>query len=266
MIRALALVVGFALAGSAAAQERPYVALPSPVSATCPGGLCQPNGLQAFFGALHRRGPVEIVQFGDSHTAGGDIARSLLWRLQARFQGLSINLHLHGVVGATLNDLAERQPLFDPGEESPDLVVIAYGTNEGFDDRVTPRAYEAMLRDQIARVRATAPTASILILGAPEAMRGDGGGRCPGDADHRWKAPDMLGVVRDVQHRVAAENGVAFWDWKGRMGGDCSAFALTQGDQPLMRGDHVHFTFAGGDWIGSLLAADLIAAYDRRRD
>jgi len=26
----------------------------------------------------------------------------------------------------------------------------------------------------------------------------------------------------------------------------------------------VHFTGPGGDWIGSLLAADLIAAYDRR--
>ena len=74
----------------------------------------------------------------------------------------------------------------------------------------------------------------------------------------------MLSVVRDVQHRVAAQEGVAFWDWRGRMGGDCSAFALTQGESPLMRGDHVHFTGPGGDWIGSLLAADLIAAYDRR--
>ena len=75
----------------------------------------------------------------------------------------------------------------------------------------------------------------------------------------------MLSVVRDVQHRVAAEMGVAFWDWRGRMGGECSAFALTQGDAPLMRGDHVHFTSAGGDWIGSLLAADILAAYDRPR-
>ena len=49
------------------------------------------------------------------------------------------------------------------------------------------------------------------------------------------------------------------------MGGACSAFALTQGEQPLMRGDHVHFTSAGGDWIGSLLAADILAAYDRPR-
>ncbi len=264
MIRALALIAGLALAGSAAAQERPYTPLPSPVSATCPGGLCQPEALDAFFRALAELRPVRIVQFGDSHTAGGDITDSLLWRLQSRFSRAPIELNTHGVVGATLNGMADREPLFDGGETGADLVVIAYGTNEGFDELLDPRAYEALLRAQIERVRMASPATAILILGAPEAMRGDGGGRCAGDLDQRWKAPDMLSVVRDVQHRVAGSMGVAFWDWRGRMGGDCSAFALAQGDQPLMRGDHVHFTFAGGDWIGSLLAADIIAAYDRR--
>ena len=264
MIRALALVAGLALAGSAAAQERPYTPLPSPVSATCSFGLCRAEALEAFFSALDERRPVGIVQFGDSHTAGGDITRSMLWRLQGRFEGSPIRLNAHGVVGATLNGMAAREPLFEREEAGSDLVVIAYGVNEGFDELLDPRAYEALLRAQIERVRMASPSSAILILGAPEAMRGDGGGRCAGDLDQRWKAPDMLSVVRDVQHRVAASMGVAFWDWRGRMGGDCSAFALAQGDQPLMRGDHVHFTFAGGDWIGSLLAADIIAAYDRR--
>ena len=29
-----------------------------------------------------------------------------------------------------------------------------------------------------------------------------------------------------------------------------------------MRGDRVHFTSVGSDWIGSLLHADLMAAYE----
>ena len=260
----LALVVALALAGTAVAQERPYTPLPSPVSATCPDGLCQPEGLNGFFAAFDERRPVRIVQFGDSHTAGGDITRSLLWRLQGRFEGVTIQLHAHGMVGATLRDLAERQPLFNAGEAEPDLVIIAYGANEGFDDLLDPVAYEALLRKQIERVREASPGVAILILGAPEAMRGGGGGHCAGDADRRWKAPEMLSVVRDVQHRGAASTGVAFWDWRGRMGGDCSAHALTAGETPLMRGDHVHFTGTGGDWIGSLLFADLMTAYARR--
>ena len=264
MIRALVLMAGLALAATATAQERPYTALPSPVSATCAGGICQPEGLTEFYSSLdHRRGPLRIVQFGDSHTAAGDIGRSMAWRLEARFQR-PVELVPNAVVGATLSAMAQRADLYDDPDFAPDLVIIAYGTNEGFDELLDPRAYERMLRTQVQRVREASPGTPVLILGAPEAMRGDGGGRCPGDAERRWKAPEMLSVVRDVQHRVAAEMGVAFWDWRGRMGGECSAFALTQGDQPLMRGDHVHFTFAGGDWIGSLLAADLIAAYDRR--
>ena len=56
--------------------------------------------------------------------------------------------------------------------------------------------------------------------------------------------------------------GVAFWDWHGRMGGDCSADRLALRAEPLMRGDRVHFTSAGADWIGGVLAGDLLAAYD----
>jgi len=261
----MVLLAGLALAGSAVAQARPYTPLPSPVSATCPGGLCQPEGLIAFFAAFGQRRPVNIVQFGDSHTARGGIPRPPPWRPPERFGGAPLRPPSPGVVGATLNGMAGREPLFDDGEAGPDLVIIAYGTNEGFDELLDPRAYEALLRGQIERLRRAAPGAAILILGAPEAMRGDGGGRCAGDADYRWKAPEMLSVVRDVQHRVAASTGVAFWDWRGRMGGDCSAHALTQGETPLMRGDHVHFTGTGGDWIGSLLAIDILAAYDRRR-
>jgi len=256
------------LAGAGQAQERPYVALPSPVSAACPDGICQPEALVPFFRALNQPGrTVHIVQFGDSHTAGGDIEASLLWRLRGRFEGREIALSTHGLVGATLNVMAGTEPLLAPEDGTPDLVVIAYGTNEGFDELLDPAAYEVLLRAQIVRVQRAAPGASILILGAPEAMRGDGGGTCPGDTEQRWKAPAMLSLVRDVQHRVAASTGVAFWDWKGRMGGDCSAFALAQegaqGDPPLMRGDHVHFTGPGGDWIGSLLFADLMTAHDR---
>lgn len=257
------IAIGLALAAATAdAQERPYVALPSPISATCSDGICQSQALAAFFRALSQSGrPVRIVQFGDSHTAGGDIEASLLWRLRGRYEGREIVLAAHGLVGATLNAMAGTEPLLAPEDGTPDLVVIAYGTNEGFDDLLDPAAYEASLRGQIDRVRRAAPAASILILGAPEAMRGDGGGTCPGDVEQRWQAPAMLSVVRDVQHRVAASEHVAFWDWKGRMGGDCSAFALTQGDAPLMRGDHVHFTRAGGDWIGSMLFADLMTAH-----
>lgn len=168
-----------------------------------------------------------------------------------------------GVVGATLRDLASRDEAIAAAELAmwrPSLIVLAFGTNEGFDDGLDGRAYEALLREQIARMRRLAPAASLMLLGAPDALRSGEAGGCSADGQRR--PPPSLAVVRDVQRRVAADMGVAFWDWRGRMGGECSADRLALRDAPFMRGDRVHFTSEGADWIGGVLSRDLLAAYD----
>jgi lysophospholipase L1-like esterase len=234
-------------------QERPWAPLPSPVSAACPAGVCQPAGLQRL---AHGVGPLRIVQFGDSHSAAGWLPEAYRDRLAAGL-GRPVELTVVAEVGATL---ASRPPQLPAGAPAPDLIVLAYGTNEGFDDALDLAAYEARLRGEIARLQREAPGAALLLLGPPEALRGEGGGACPDDPEGRWREPALLPLVRDVQYRVAAATGVAFWDWRGRMGGSCAAHRLTLGPEPLMRGDHVHFNEAGADWLGGLLAADLLTA------
>ena len=169
-----------------------------------------------------------------------------------------------GLTGATLADLAARDDsMMDMaiGFLEPSLVVLAFGTNEGFDPGFDPVVYERLLRGEIERMRRFAPwEASILILGAPDALKNGIVDGC--SADGLRAPPPTLAMVRDVQRRVAADLGVAFWDWHGRMGGDCSADRLALGAEPLMRGDRVHFTNAGADWIGGILADDLLAAYE----
>ena len=262
---AAALLTGAApMPASGHAQERPWTPLPSPTSYSCPDGVCQAQALAPLFRALDGRwgGTVRIVQFGDSHTAGRLITGALETRLRARFPDRDVRLEPIGVQNVTLSDLGWRT--LPPQMAPVDLIILAYGTNEGFDDSFDAHAYDRLLRSEIQRMRALAPRAAILILSAPEAMRGDGVGNCPDDPERRWRAPVNLGVVRDVQRRVAAETNVAFWDWWGRMGGECSAYRLTQsgplGPDPFMRADHVHFTPAGADWIGGLLYDDLMTA------
>ena len=168
-----------------------------------------------------------------------------------------------GVVGATLRDLAARDQRVVARELAawrPALIVLAFGTNEGFDDGLDARTYEALLRGQITRLRRLAPGASLMILGAPDALRNGVSNGC--SADGRRSPPPSLAVVRDVQRRVAADMGVAFWDWHGRMGGDCSADRLATRGEPFMLRDRVHFSSAGSDWIGGVLHADLMAAYE----
>lgn len=269
--RAASIAAGLWAASTAvAAQEVPYFALQrlAPGESVCAGGLCQSDGLADFFRALadteaaKRAGAVRVVQFGDSHTAGGRVTGRVRAGLQGRFgyagaaDGRGVALTEIGVVGATLGHFANWPGA--PGLAEADLVILAFGVNDGFEDGLDPAAYESLLRAQVQRLRGAGR--SLLILGAPDAQRNGVKDGC--SADGLRSPPPSLAVVRDVQRRVAADMGVAFWDWHGRMGGDCSADRLALRDEPVMRGDRVHFTSAGADWIGGVLCDDLMAAYD----
>ncbi|HYC98110.1 GDSL-type esterase/lipase family protein [Brevundimonas sp.] len=202
--------------------------------------------------------PASVVTF---RGAGRGAVLDTVWTERL---GRGVVVSSLGLTGSTLADLAARDEMtmqMVVGFLPPSLIVLAYGTNEGFDPALDPVAYEQLLRSQIERMRAMPPfDASILILGAPDALRSGTAEGC--SADGLRAPPPSLAVVRDVQRRVAADLGVAFWDWHGRMGGDCSSDRLALGAEPLMRGDRVHFTSAGADWIGGTLAGDLMAAYE----
>jgi len=216
------------------------------------------------------------LTFGEARCVALDADRSLrqlelralddvltLYDVRLTNRSPGVELSSLGVVGATIRDLAARDQQVVARELAawrPALIVLAFGTNEGFDDNLDPRAWEALLRGQIVRLRRLAPEASLLILGAPDALRSGVANGC--SADGRRSPPPSLAVVRDVQRRVAADMGVAFWDWHGRMGGDCSADRLATRGEPFMLRDRVHFSSAGADWIGGTLNADLMTAYD----
>lgn len=137
----------------------------------------------------------------------------------------------------------------------PDLIVLAFGTNEGFSLSLTADGYEAALRGQIGRIRALAGEAvPILLLGAPDAAARRPGETCGGG----WAVPRLLGLLQARQRIVAREMGLAFWDWSAAMGGPCASVRWRRAG--LMRADHVHFTRAGGERIGEMIDDDLAAA------
>jgi lysophospholipase L1-like esterase len=100
-------------------------------------------------------GPVTITSWASFRARGGVVVSNV------------------GVVGSQLvhfsrNDesvIAEELRSYDP-----DLIVLAYGTNEGFSPRIAPQEYEITLRTQIGRIRRLAGRVPILLLGAPDAL------------------------------------------------------------------------------------------------
>jgi lysophospholipase L1-like esterase len=175
-----------------------------------------------------------------------------------------------GMVGAQLrhwavaDDLAVRREL---QAYAPDLIVIEFGTNEGFSGRLDAGGYEAGLRAVISRLRRLAPMTPVLVLGAPDAgtnrpeLRHNAGGL---GEDVSVKAtrdgsypPPALAAVREIQKRVALGAGAAFWDWASAMGGPGTASAWVAAEPAMMRPDHVHYTAPGSAEIARRLQNDL---------
>ncbi len=125
---------------------------------------------------------------------------------------------------------------------NPQLIILAYGTNEAFDTDIVPDMYEQELRQVIHRLRTAAPEAAILLLGAPvsaktRAPNVNGGCRTP--------LPPSLLNVQNTQRRVAKQERTLYWDWAAMMGGNCAAQAWLKQNPPLMRPDLVHLTPEG---------------------
>lgn len=236
-----------------------------------------------------RGGPVTVTSWATFRDAGGVVLSNV------------------GVVGSQLVHFGRTDDAVVAEElrsYRPDLIVLAFGTNEGFAPRVNPQEYEIVLRSQIGRIRRLAGNVPILMLGAPDANTRntalqanapapaiDCNGRvqtiedimaslraseAAGEGAQTPVQPDVdpaqrplfvppgLGAVREVQRRVADELNVAFWDWQARMGGACAAARMVKAEPPLMRGDFVHFNKQGGWEIARMLQADLAQAMTAR--
>ena len=159
---------------------------------------------------------------------------------------------------AKTNDRVLQQEL---AAYRPDLIVFAYGTNEGFAGEKDLAAYRALLSAQIGRLRRLAGRqVPVLLIGPPDALTvrnniAYSSITPPASCTDRLKTPGLLLDVRTIQQEVARANGAAYWDWLGAMGGICSAMQWhANGD---MANDYVHFTKSGSLRIGGILANDM---------
>jgi lysophospholipase L1-like esterase len=193
------------------------------------------------------RRPVSIVSFATFRREGGVVVSNL------------------GVSGSHFVHLARQDEALVRAELDayrPDLVVLAFGTNEGFSPRFDAAAYEAGLRSGIGRIRRLSDHAVPILLAAPPdaatrnaTLAANGGPPGAACADGVF-VPSALDRVREIQRRVAADLGLGFHDMSEAMGGPCSAVAWSR--RGWMRPDLVHFTRAGGEQLGWAIISALL--------
>ncbi len=131
-------------------------------------------------------------------------------------------------------------------QRKPDLIILAYGTNEVTDDDWSIESYERMFANILRRFRRAAPQASILVYGPP-------------DRSDNQKAVSKMPAMIEAQRRAAIQVGAGFWNSYAAMGGAGSMNSWAS--QGLGQGDHVHLTSAGYTRIGSMFYNDLMEAY-----
>ncbi len=163
----------------------------------------------------------------------------------------------HGVVVDTLglNSARYRSALAwdettwvaELARRSPDLVVLAFGTNESSDANIRSEGHGARVKALVDRVRKAAPEADCLLFGPI-----DRGG------ERYEKAVQQL---NEAQEAAAKELGCAFWNGQQAMGGPGSMRRWASMNPPLGGADKIHLYPRGYQKLGEMMVRDLLQGY-----
>ncbi len=136
---------------------------------------------------------------------------------------------------------------------APNLVLLAYGTNETVDRGQPIEKYESDLREVLADLRRTLPDASCVLVGPGDFPAGGG--------DHWSTRPRLLSII-DVQRKVSPDYNCGFWDTFAFMGGEGSMHEWATAKPALGSPDHIHLTARGYVKMGMAFGDALMRAYD----
>jgi lysophospholipase L1-like esterase len=182
--------------------------------------------------------------------------------------GLSLERQVPGVVydvlginGARATDAAdwdwERLGVRQLAWRDPDLIILAYGSNEVDDDPFHADAYYERLFDLLLTLRnAQARRPACLLIGPPDrAVRSK--------RDKEWRTPQVLHDIIRAQRSAAFDAGCAYFDTFRAMGGAGTIDAWAREDPQRAQQDRVHLTRAGYRWLARTLYGSLMHHFAR---
>lgn len=148
----------------------------------------------------------------------------------------------------------------------PDLVVLAYGTNEiadgnmGIDDKGNKVAdpmglYATRLKAIMAQVRAAVPEASVMIVGPPD---------MGSNSDAEGHSKSAVPLIVNTQKKTAEEEGWAFWDQLKVMGGQGMMYQWSQSGYG--QADLIHPSGSGGGMLGTWEFQALMELYEKYKE
>lgn len=218
-------------------------------------------------GVVFLRVPAAGVREVRLQVAGNGPVGLLGWTMAGTGPGFRYDSY--GISGATLDVVSHWDDAVVEAEITrlaPDLILLGYGTNEGFNDQADAAAYGRRFGQLIGRLQRLAPQASIGVLGALDGARRakpDDRALCTsGWGTSGWATPPKLGILRDVQRDIARQDGLFYIDMSGAMGGVCGIARWAEAEPPLAWPDHVHLRPEGARVAGTRLWHELMGTAD----
>jgi len=158
-----------------------------------------------------------------------------------------VSYDVFGINGAKANRiLSWNQPALVAAirARDPNLIILAYGTNELTDGTWTDASYESLLGEILQLFHNAAPNASIIVLGPP-------------DRDDLPVGARLIEIL-NAERRAALANNAAFWSAFDAMGGAGSMQKWVR--LGLAQPDRVHLTGAGYAKLADMFYEDLLCA------
>src|ERR1051325_7014260 len=206
----------------------------------------------AGFATLHTEQPVHNLEI---HVESGQVR---LYGLAAGKPGPGVVYDSLGMNGASITVLTRMfNRDFWTAElrhREPSLLIINYGTNEADFESYVNGPYEKDLREAVKRVKAALPEVSVMLMSPMD--RGQRVG-----LDEIETMPTIPRIV-EIQKRVAAETGCAFFNTFEAMGGEGTMARWYQGKRRLVSADLIHPIPAGGRIVGGWVGKEVMLGYN----
>lgn len=162
--------------------------------------------------------------------------------------------HTMGINGARYANWASKGEVIRQSKAlSPDLIIISMGSNEAVGYNFDENVFYAEIDSFVKRLRATNPSAAILLTTPAEAMRMSKRAANPN--------PNFVKIQNTIL-RYGREKNVAVFDLYAATGAVGSSRYWVA--QQLMQRDRIHYTVDGYKLQGLLLYGAIINAYKQR--
>ncbi len=165
------------------------------------------------------------------------------------------NIALRGNDGSALRKVNQVELKLFYSDLNARLVILQFGGNAVpyLKSATSARAYGKGFLAQIRQIKNCAPNAAILIIGPSDMST---------SVDGNFQTWPFLSELNDGMKEAAFDQGCAFWDMFGVMGGQNSMVSWVANNPPYAGPDYTHFTPAGARKMAELMYKAISDEYD----